>query len=149
MASFRITSTAFSDGGAIPAKHTCQGDNTNPPLRFDGVPKGTASIALVMDDPDAPVGVWDHWVLWNIDAQTKDIKERSVPLNAMQGKNSWGMSRYGGPCPPSGTHRYIFTAYALDKTVDLGENATKRDLERAMDGHIIGKAVLVGTYRKE
>ncbi|HIH23422.1 TPA: YbhB/YbcL family Raf kinase inhibitor-like protein [Candidatus Woesearchaeota archaeon] len=149
MITFRITSTSFSDGGAIPAKHTCQGENTKEPLRFDGVPKGTVSMALVMDDPDAPVGVWDHWLLWNIDAQTRDIKEHSVPSNAVQGKNGWGMSRYGGPCPPSGTHRYTFTAYALDKTVDLAEGSTKRDLERAMEGRIIGKTVLVGTYRKE
>jgi hypothetical protein len=148
MPSFRITSTAFSEGQPIPMVYTCQGEDTSPPLRIEGVPTGTKSLALVMDDPDAPVGVWDHWVVWNIDPSTTEIKERSTPAGATQGRNSWGMSRYGGPCPPSGTHRYVFTLYALDTALDLTAAAGKRDLERAMQEHILTKTQLIGTYKK-
>lgn len=144
----RITSSTFKDGELIPKNHTCQGTNVNPPLSIEGVPKGTKSLAIIMDDPDAPMGVWDHWILWNIDPQTSFIDQNSCPPNAIQGKNSGGMNRYSGPCPPSGTHRYFFKVYALDTKIDLQQNAAKSDLERAMQGHIIEKTQIMGLYRK-
>ncbi len=144
----RITSPVFEEGKPIPAKHTCMGDDINPPLEIEGVPKETVSLVLIMDDPDAPVGTWDHWIMWNISPDTTEIKEKSVPQHAVQGKNSWGMNRYGGPCPPSGTHRYFFKLYALDTTLDLPANSNKRELEFAMQQKILTQAQLIGTYKK-
>ncbi len=144
----RITSPEFEDGKQIPTKHTCMGEDTNPSLIIEGVPKETVSLVLIMDDPDAPVGTWDHWIMWNIAPETTEIKEKSVPLNAVQGKNSWGMNRYGGPCPPSGTHRYFFKLFALDATLDLLPNSNKRELEYAMQQKILTQAQIIGTYKK-
>jgi Raf kinase inhibitor-like YbhB/YbcL family protein len=143
-----VSSTAFKENTSIPKKYTCDGKDINPPLTIENVPQGTKSLALIVDDPDAPMGIWVHWVLWNIDPKTKEIKENSVPQGAIQGVNDFGKSSYGGPCPPSGTHRYFFKAYALDTVLKLAQNSRKADLERAMKGHIIGQGQLMGTYKK-
>ena len=142
-----IKSSAFSNEGPIPSKYTCQGQDINPPLEIEGLPSGTVSLALIMDDPDAPMGTWDHWVLFNIPL-THSIPENSVPKGAMQGKNSWGKNKYGGPCPPSGTHRYFFKVYALKQMLPLSLTATKKDVETALRPLIIAQATLMGTYKK-
>lgn len=147
MMSLTITSSAFARNGAIPARYTCDGADMNPPLAISGTPAGTKSLALIMDDPDAPAGTWVHWVVWNIPPETREIGERSVPAGAVQGINSWSRAGYGGPCPPSGTHRYFFKFHALDTVLDLKPSAGKADLERAMAGHILAKGELMGTYR--
>ena len=149
MTTITLTSPAFHGGGQIPATFTCDGTDVNPPLAIGPVPAGTRSLALIMDDPDAPVGTWVHWVLWNIPPQTREIHENSVPSGASQGRNDWHRTGYGGPCPPSGTHRYFFKLYALDTLLDLGATTTKADLERAMQGHILGRGELVGTYHRK
>ncbi len=144
----RITSTAFEHGQSIPTKYTCMGEDINPQLNIENAPKETVTFALIMEDPDAPVGTWDHWIMWNIPPETTEIKEKSVPNGAVQGKNSWGMQRYGGPCPPSGTHRYFFVLYALDATIDLPPISNKRELEYAMQGKVLTRVELIGTYQK-
>jgi Raf kinase inhibitor-like YbhB/YbcL family protein len=148
MVTMSVTSPAFVDRGAIPARHTCDGSDTSPPLAFSGVPAGTHSLALIVDDPDAPVGTWIHWVVWNIPPRIREITENSVPDTAIQGLNSWKRNNYGGPCPPSGTHRYYFRLYALDTTLNLRSSATRADLEKAMEGHTLAKGELMGTYRR-
>ncbi|NGX58600.1 MAG: putative lipoprotein LppC [Chlamydiae bacterium] len=147
MDDFNLQSPAFVHEQQIPAKYTCQGKDVNPPLLIKGVPPDTKSLVLIMDDPDAPMGTWDHWVIWNI-SSTEEISENSVPSDAVQGKNSWGRNEYGGPCPPSGTHRYFFKLYALDTQLDISPNSTKKDVETEIEGHILGKTVLMGTYSK-
>lgn len=144
----KIISPAFKSNEKIPAKYTCQGDDINPKLEISDVPKNTKSLVLIMDDPDASAGTWDHWILFNIPPETKQISENSVPKNAIQGKNSWKENKYGGPCPPSGTHRYFFKLYALDTTLNLNENANKADLETEMKAHILAKTELIGLYSK-
>jgi Raf kinase inhibitor-like YbhB/YbcL family protein len=148
MENLTVTSPAFSTGAAIPAKYTCDGEDVSPPLIFGAVPAGTRSLTLIMDDPDAPVGTWVHWVVWNIPAQTREIPENSLPAGAAQGKNDWKHTDYGGPCPPSRTHHYFFKLYALDTVLNLGASTTKADLERAIQGHILARGELMGTYRK-
>ncbi|WP_223922117.1 YbhB/YbcL family Raf kinase inhibitor-like protein [Geobacter sp. AOG2] len=148
METLTITSPGFSQGGAIPARHTCDGNDTSPSLIIAKVPSTAQSLALIMDDPDAPMGDWVHWVVWNIPPRTWEIPENSLPPQAVQGKNDWHRTGYGGPCPPSGTHRYFFRVYALDITLHLGNSTTKGDLERAMQGHILGKGELMGTYKR-
>lgn len=148
MSELEISSQAFSHMGMIPKVYTCDGEDVNPPLSFEGVPEGTKSFALIMDDPDAPVGLWIHWVLWNIPAEASGIQENAVPAGALQGKNSWGRDEYGGPCPPSGTHRYFFKLFALDSTLQLAAGSTKEQLEKAISGHILGKAEIIGLYRR-
>jgi Raf kinase inhibitor-like YbhB/YbcL family protein len=143
-----VSSPVFKHNGTIPAKYTCDGLNVNPPVLIEHVPAGTKSLALIVDDPDAPAGIWAHWVLWNMHPAIKEIKEDSVPKGAQQGLNDFRQQTYNGPCPPSGTHRYFFRLYALDTTLTLQTNATKADLEQAMEGHIIGKAHIVGLYRR-
>lgn len=145
----KIQSTAFKQGENIPAKYTCQGNDINPPLQITDVPSNAKSLALIMDDPDAPMGTWVHWVVWNISPQTKEIAENSVPTNAVQGKSSWGKNKYGGPCPPSGTHRYFFKLYALDNSLSLSSSADKKQLEAAMKDRIVAQAELMGTYQKK
>ena len=147
-AQMKITSTAFGNNGQIPAKYTCDGADMNPPLGFEGVPAGTKSLALIADDPDAPMGTWVHWVVWNIDPKTTGIAENSIAKGAIQGLNDFGTQAYGGPCPPSGTHRYFFKLYALDTALGIKANAKKADLEAAMKGHILGEAQLVGLYKR-
>ncbi len=148
MAEMTITSPAFSHMGMIPARFTCDGADVNPPLVVENIPEGTKTLALIVDDPDAPVGTWVHWVMWNIPANVTAIEENSVPEGAVQGRNDWGKNEYGGPCPPSGTHRYFFKLYALDTELDLPEGSTKKALEDAMSGHLLGKAELIGLYRR-
>lgn len=145
----KIESTAFKHGESIPPKYSCQGVDFNPPLQISDVPAAAKSLALIMDDPDAPMGTWVHWVMWNISPQTNLIAENSVPASAVQGENSWGKNQYGGPCPPSGTHRYFFKVYALDAHLSLSQSANKKKLEDAMKGHILAQGELMGIYRKK
>lgn len=142
-----LSSPAFEHHQPIPRTYSCQGRDINPALKFAGIPKNTKSLVLIMDDPDAPGGTWDHWIVWNI-SPTEKIDENSVPPGAVQGKNGWGKNAYGGPCPPSGTHRYFFKLYALDSSLSLSPRATKKELLAAMQGHILEQAELVGTYTK-
>jgi hypothetical protein len=144
----KITSPVFKDSGAIPKQYTCDGKDVNPPLSIEGVPLQTKSLALIVDDPDAPVGTWVHWVVWNIDPMTKEIKENIVPKGAMQGMNDFKRTSYGGPCPPSGTHRYFFKLYALDTVLSISPSTTKIQLEQAMKGHILEQAQIVGLYKR-
>lgn len=152
-----LTSTAFADGSPIPAKYTCDGADVSPPLAWSGAPAATKSVALIMDDPDAPGGTWVHWVLWNLPASFASLPEnvpRTETLNslggALQGKNSWPKIGYYGPCPPPGKpHRYFFKVYALDATLGLKSGATKADVENAMHGHVLGQAQVMGTYGRK
>ena len=153
MVAFMIMSSAFANGEAIPELYTCDGSDISPPLEWNFQPPGTMSFALICDDPDAPVGNWVHWVIYNIPADSLKLEEnfptdRRLPDVTLQGKNSWGRIGYGGPCPPGGTHRYFFRIYALDTKLDLEPEATKEELLDAMDGHIIEKAELMGTYAR-
>jgi Raf kinase inhibitor-like YbhB/YbcL family protein len=148
MASIQITSTAFQNNGTIPRQYTCDGQDINPPLVIEDCPKRTKSLAVICDDPDAPVGIWVHWVIWNIDPSTKGIKENVVPTGAIVGINDFRQHRYGGPCPPSGTHRYFFKVYALDTMLGISPTSTKADLEKAMKGHILAEGQLVGLYKR-
>lgn len=148
-AGMKITSAAFSHNGNIPSKYTCDGKNVNPPLMFEGVPSGVKSLALIMDDPDAPSGMFVHWVLWSIAPDTKEIAEDTAPKGAAQGITDFRRPGYGGPCPPSGTHRYFFKLYALDAALDLRKSAGKADLEKAMKGHILAEAEIIGLYKRK
>lgn len=150
----RITSPAFAHGQPIPARHTCDGENISPPLALSAAPAGTVFLTLICDDPDAPRGVWDHWLLFNLpvvhEGLEEGISDEFAPFpGTSHGLNSWGKSCYGGPCPPSGTHRYYFKLYALDARLNLKPGATKGDILRAMDGHILAEAHLMGTYSRE
>lgn len=140
-----ITSAAFVANQLIPARYTCDGKNINPPIDISGIPDKAHSLALIVDDPDAPGKTWVHWVVWNIPI-THHIKENSVP--GEQGLNDFKRIAWGGPCPPSGTHRYFFKVYALDALLDLTSTATKKDLEHAMNEHILAYGELVGLYKK-
>lgn len=144
----RITSSVFAHNNQIPSKYTCDGNNFSPPLQFSEVPAEAKSLALICDDPDAPGKTWVHWTAWNIDPKTTEIGEGKVPQGATQGLTDFGEVGYGGPCPPSGTHRYFFKLYALDTTLDIPYEARKEDLEKTMEGHIIEQAELVGTYSR-
>jgi Raf kinase inhibitor-like YbhB/YbcL family protein len=142
-----ISSSAFAENSKVPKQYTCDGENTSPPLTIADVPAEAKSLALVVDDPDAPGGTWVHWVVWRIDAGTREIKAGSLPEGAVQGVNSFKRRNYGGPCPPSGSHRYFFKLYALDRALNLHPDATKADLEKAMKGHVIAEARTIGRYR--
>ncbi|SEP23819.1 hypothetical protein SAMN04487948_12521 [Halogranum amylolyticum] len=149
MASLQLTSSAFASGERIPDEYGYRTRNVNPPLSVSGVPDGTASLALVVDDPDAvePAGkVWDHWIVWNVGPETTDIPEDWTPTEAVEGENSYGERGYGGPNPPDREHTYRFRLYALDADLDLAAGATKADLERAIEGHVVEETVLEGTY---
>jgi hypothetical protein len=145
MPELKITSV-FEHNGHIPVKYTCDGDDINPPLNIEGIPDGTQSLVLIMDDPDAPMGTWDHWIVWNIPASGK-IEENSAP--GIEGVNSWRKNNYGGPCPPSGTHRYFFKVYALDTKLNLPTSANKKDVEKAMQSHILAEGELIGLYSRQ
>jgi Raf kinase inhibitor-like YbhB/YbcL family protein len=147
-AQMKISSTAFGHNGQIPTRYTCEDSDVNPPLRFEGVPADAKSLALIVDDPDAPMGTWVHWVVWNIDPKGTEIKENSVPKGSTQGMNDFRKHDYGGPCPPSGTHRYFLKLYALDMTLNISANTTKATLESAMKGHILAEAQLIGLYTR-
>jgi hypothetical protein len=147
----QITSPAFADNTPIPDRFTCRGDDISPPLDITGVPEGAESLVLIVDDPDAPDPaapkfVWEHWVLWNIAPGTSAIGAGTVPAGAVQGTNSWGRTRYGGPCPPIGTHRYFFKLFALDTTLALSTTSIKADVETAMQGHVLAQTELLGLY---
>jgi Raf kinase inhibitor-like YbhB/YbcL family protein len=144
----KISSPAFENDGKIPKKYTCDGSNMNPPLRIENVPSNTKSLALVFDDIDAPRGTYVHWILWNIGPDTREIKENSVPEGAVQGLNDFKKRHYGGPCPPGRAHKYVFRIYALDTLLKLNPNLTKRDLEKAMEDHVISRAQLMGVYKR-
>lgn len=144
----KLQSSAFRHNGTIPAKYTCDGDDVNPPLSIADVPVGTQCLALIVDDPDAPSGTWVHWVVWNIRSDFVEISERSLPAGAVEGMTSFGKSEYGGPCPPSGTHRYIFKLFALDMALDLPTSTNATLLEAAMQGHILDRAELTGLYSR-
>jgi len=149
----KISSSAFGEGGIIPSKYTCDGENISPPLSLSDAPAGTAAFALINDDPDAPAGTWVHWVIYNIPAAEKELKEGIPPVKnldngAVQGLNDFGKSGYGGPCPPGGTHRYYFKIYALDTKLDLQGDITKEKLIDAMKGHILAEGQLMGKYTR-
>ena len=144
----KLTSSAFAHNVQIPSEFTCDGSDLSPPLSISDVPSNAKSLVLISDDPDAPVGTWDHWVVFNIPASAKEIPKGTEPKGT-GGKNSWGRTGYGGPCPPSGTHRYFFKLYALDTMLNLPEGAAKKDIEKAMQGHIITRAELMGTYKRQ
>ena len=151
MTTLEVKSEAFEHEARIPARHTCDGEDVSPALSWSGAPEGTVSYALVMDDPDAPVGTWVHWVAWNI---AEPGLPEAVPAEAAdglrQGQNSWERVGYGGPCPPSGTHRYFFRVYALDQELELDPATTgKAELLQAMEGHLLAKGELLGMYSRE
>jgi Raf kinase inhibitor-like YbhB/YbcL family protein len=144
-----LASPTFKNNEFIPDKYTCNGPNLNPPLTISSLPPNTQSLALIVDDPDAPLGIWTHWTVWNIDPKTTQIAENSVPATAVEGTTSWGKPGYSGPCPPSGTHRYFFKLFALDTSLSLDSSASLNQLNSALQGHIIGQAELVGKYSKK
>ena len=151
--SLTLTSTAFQEGAAIPSRYTCEGDDSSPPLAWGEPPAGTKSIALITDDPDAPGKTWVHWVVYNLPASARTLEEafqaqRELPDGTRQGMTDFGRIGYGGPCPPSGTHRYDFKLYALDTTLSLPPGATKTQVEATMKDHILGQAQLMGTYKR-
>jgi Raf kinase inhibitor-like YbhB/YbcL family protein len=149
----KVTSVAFQQGQPIPRQYTCAGVNISPPLEWSGVPKTAKTIAIVVNDPDAPGGSWVHWVLYNVPADNIGFVE-NVPVSetlkagGFQGKNGFGKIGYGGPCPPSGTHRYFFKVYAVDVELPLKAGATWTELEKALDDHVVGQGQLMGTYSR-
>jgi Raf kinase inhibitor-like YbhB/YbcL family protein len=154
-AKMRIDSNAFSHNGPIPARYTCDGQDASPPLSWTDVPAGTRSLALIVDDPDAPDPVaprmtWVHWVLYNLPPASQGLAEgvRQLPSGTLEGMNDWRRTGYGGPCPPIGRHRYFHKLYALDRVLPNLGRPTKADLEQAMRGHVLAHAELVGTYQR-
>jgi hypothetical protein len=149
----KITSTAFAEGSMIPKRYTCDGEDVSPPLAWSGVPDGTKSLALICDDPDAPMGTWIHWVLFNIPADRKELPtsvppQKVIESGAKHGVNDFRKFGYGGPCPPGGTHRYYFKLYALDTELELEAGVTKAQLLKAMEGHILAQGQLMGRYKR-
>ena len=148
-----LKSSAFQQEGLVPSQYTCDGANVSPPLTWSDPPAKTQSFALISDDPDAPVGTWVHWVAWNIPPAARSLDENvpkkdALPNGMKQGTTDFRKIGYGGPCPPSGTHRYFFKLYALDTTLNLSPRTTKKDLERAMQTHILAQAELMGKYSR-
>lgn len=144
----KITSSAFQEGANIPSKFTCDAGNTSPPLQIAGVPTGAKSLALIVDDPDAPSGLFTHWMIWNISPQTNAVTEGNMPKGVL-GTNDFGRSDYGGPCPPSGMHRYYFRIFALDRELDLPSGAKRSQLDAAMKGHVVAQGELMGRYSRK
>ncbi|WP_280151208.1 YbhB/YbcL family Raf kinase inhibitor-like protein [Piscinibacter sp. XHJ-5] len=151
-----LTSTAFTAGGDIPTRHTCEGQDTAPPLAWSGLPDGTRSLALVVEDPDAPdpakpQRIWVHWVLYDIPPSAAGLPEGGTPLppGTREGQNDWNRTGYGGPCPPIGRHRYFFKLYALDALLSDQDSPKKQALEKAMQGHVLAHCELIGTYQKQ
>jgi hypothetical protein len=149
----KVMSSAFEEGGMIPRKYACDGADVSPPLAWTGIPEGAKTIALISDDPDAPVGTWVHWVLYDLPANIKELPEAVSPekelrTGAKQGRNDFRRIGYGGPCPPGGTHRYYFKLYALDTVLNLPAGATKAELLKAMEGHILAQGQLMGKYKR-
>lgn len=149
MTYLKLSSPAFPDNGVIPSLYTCDGKDVNPTLTIEGVPPDAKSLALIVDDPDAPRGDWVHWTLWNIPPDTAEIKENSVPYDAVEGMTDFGRAGWGGPCPPSGVHRYQFKLYALDARLNLATTSRKPDIERAMEGYILDQTILIGEYARQ
>ena len=147
-ARMKITSSAFQDGGNIPSKFTCDGSDTSPPMQITSVPAEAKTLVLIADDPDAPGGLFTHWLVWNIPPQTNSIAEASAP-KGVHGTNDFGKSGYKGPCPPPGTHRYSFKIFALDRELDLRSGAKRSQLDAAMKGHIIAQGELIGRYTRK
>ena len=150
----KITSTAFEDGDMIPSKYTCDGKNISPPLQWGAVPAETKSIAVICDDPDAPMGTWVHWVLFNLPPQTTQLPEdfpadETLADGTRQGVTDFGTTGYGGPCPPSGTHRYFFKIYALDAKIDTVSVIDKAELLKKMEGHILAQGQLMAKYKRK
>jgi len=145
-----LESSAFVDGGLVPQRYTCDGGDVSPPLEWHAVPPTARSLALVVDDPDAPRGTWVHWVVMDMPASAHGLPQGASGAlgwpGAVEGRNSWGNHRYGGPCPPSGTHRYFFKLFALDGPLGLGTDTTSNELSRAMQGHVVAEASLIGRY---
>ena len=146
--SMHILSSAFGNNQTIPDKYTCNGADINPPLSFVEVPILAKSLVLIVDDPDASRGDWVHWLIWNLSPDTKEIRENYVPAEGVLGMTDFGKRDYGGPCPPSGVHRYQFKLFALDVTLELPESTGKNDLEKFMQGHILEQTILVGLYKR-
>jgi Raf kinase inhibitor-like YbhB/YbcL family protein len=148
MADFKLTSSAFDDGQEIPSRHSCEGDDLSPPLSWSGVPQGTRSLALIVDDPDAPGGTFTHWLAWGLEPASGGIGEGEVA--AVEGRNDFGTVEYRGPCPPPGhgPHRYFFRLHAVDADIELEPGADKQVLERALEGHVLGSAELIGRYER-
>ena len=149
----KLISTAFREGDYIPKKYTCDSENVSPPLGWSGIPSETKSIALICDDPDAPIGTWVHWVIFNIPSSVSNLNEKILQNKILedgttQGNNDFNKIGYGGPCPPSGTHRYFFKIYALDKRIELTAGATKSELLHEMNGHILAEGKLMGKYSR-
>jgi len=144
----KLTSPVFENNSPLPPRYTCDGENINPPLSIKNVPRKAKSLALLLDDQDAPRGSYVHWIVWNIDPETKDIKEDSVPADAVEGTNDFKKRNYGGPCPPTRAHRYVFKLYALDIRLNLEASSTKAALEKAMKGHILLQTQLLTSYKK-
>ncbi len=151
-AEIKVVSVAFKEGQPIPRQYTCDGVNISPPLEWSGVPKTARTIAIIADDPDAPSGTWVHWVLYNLPAENIGFVENlpateNLKAGGFQGKNDFGKIGYGGPCPPSGSHRYVFKVYAVDAELTLKAGATKAEVEKAMEGHVTAQGQLIWTYR--
>lgn len=143
-----LTSPAFTDNASIPQAYTCDGENLSPPLEFHDVPEGTISLALIVDDPDAPGGLWTHWLAWNIPATTTHLEAGRLPSEAIEGTGSGRTIGYQGPCPPHGEHRYIFHAYAVDVELKLPPESTRPQLAAALAGHILAEATLTARYAR-
>lgn len=145
---FKVSSPIFKNNTNIPSKYTCDGLNINPPLKIENIPKETKSLAIVFDDIDAPKGSYVHWILWNINPDTKEIKEDSTPDGATVGLNGFKKNNYSGPCPPRRAHRYVFRVYALDIRLEIDQSSTKSEFEKSIEGHVIDKAELIGIYKR-
>lgn len=147
----KISSPVFEHNQTIPVKYTCDGVDANPPLEISDIPEGTKSLALIVDDPDAPMGTWVHWTAWNISPGVKEIKENEIPSGATEGMTDFKKPGYGGPCPPKGhgVHRYFFKLYALDSELDLPAEADKEAIEKAMEGHVLAETRIIGLYRRD
>jgi Raf kinase inhibitor-like YbhB/YbcL family protein len=148
MSEFALESSAFQNAQAVPSRHTCEGEDASPPLRWTNIPEGTRSLALVVDDPDAPGGVFTHWIAWGLDPASGGLREGEAAPSV--GQNDFGTTGYRGPCPPPGhgPHRYVFRLYALDADLELGGGASKAELEQVIEGHVLTVAQLVGTYER-
>jgi|SRR3989344_3990039 len=144
-----ISTKAFKDGEEIPAEYTCDGNDISPELVFSDIPRETKSLALIVDDPDSPVGVWNHWTIWDIPPNIAGLKKGEVPQNAREGVTSFGGVGYGGPCPGKGRHRYFFKLYALDSVLELPQKSSKEELIESMLGRIIAEAEVYGTYERK
>lgn len=149
-----LIESIFKSQQPIPSKYTCDGENISPPLKFSEVPSGAKSLVLIVDDPDAPKGTFDHWIVWNLPPDIKELTENAPELSRLsppplQGLNHYAKSYYSGPCPPNGTHRYYFKLYALDSVLTLPEGSPKKIVEEAMKGHILSQTELMGTYERQ